>query len=73
MVAYPIRTLVCLYWMLALITQYEMIKVWDTVSTCIHLPRMFLSTNILFEQRIGQFTMDLLWIRFSFYTKDNQQ
>ena len=26
----------------------------------IHLPRVFLSTHILYEQRIGQFSMDLL-------------
>ena len=28
------------------------INVWDTVSTFIHLPRLFLSAGILFEQRI---------------------
>ena len=51
----------------------EMINVWDTVSTSIHYPRIFLSTDIIFEQRIGQFTMDLFHIRFTYETQDNPQ
>ena len=45
----------------------------DHASIFIHLPGMFLSTDILFEQRIGQFAMDLFYIRFTYYIKDNQQ
>ena len=41
---------------------YEMMNIWDTVSTFIHLHRMFLSTDNLFEQRIGQFTLAHLYI-----------
>ena len=35
----------------------------DTVFTFVHFPRMFLSTDILFEQKIGQSTMGPLYIR----------
>ena len=41
---------------------YEMMNIWDTVSTFIHLHRMFLPTDNLFEQRIGQFTLAHLYI-----------
>ena len=42
-----------------------MINVWDTVYTYIHLPRMFLSTDIFFEQRIEQFILSLFsYVRF---------
>ena len=34
--------------------------------------RMFLSTDYLFEKRIWQVTSDLLYMRFTYYTKDNQ-
>ena len=34
----------------------------DTISSFIHLPRMLLSTGI----RIGQFTIDHLYIRFTY-------
>ena len=37
-----------------------MITVFDTVSAFIHLPKMFLSTDFLFEQRIGNITKDIL-------------
>ena len=48
--------------MLSIFTQYEMIDVWDTVSAHIHLPKMLLSTDYLYEKRIGQVTSDLLYI-----------
>ena len=64
MVACPLRALVVMYRFMALYTQHEMISVWDNVSTFIRLPRLFLSTEYLFEQRIGQVTMNLLYIRF---------
>ena len=38
-------------------------------------PRMFLSTDTLYEQTIGQFTKfttDLLYIRFTYYANTNQ-
>ena len=41
------------------------IIVWDTVPTFIHLPRMLLFMRILFEQRIGKVTADLLCITFT--------
>ena len=43
------------------------------VSAFIHLPRMFLFTNFLFEKRIGQVAMDLLYIRFTYQIKTSQQ
>ena len=43
----------------------------DTVSTFIQVPRMFLSMDILLEQQIEQFIIDLLHIRFICYTMDN--
>ena len=36
-----------------------MINVWDTVFTFIHLPRMFLSTEIIFEYRLGPALYDI--------------
>ena len=50
-----------------------MINVLDNVSAHIHLPRMFLPTSYFYEKRIGQITPDLLYMRFTYYTKDNQQ
>ena len=58
MVACPLRALGVMYQFMALFTQYEMISVWDNMSTIIRLPRLFLSTEYLFEQRIGQVTMN---------------
>ena len=43
-----------------------MINVWDTVSAFTHLPKMFLSTDFLFEKRIGHVAMDVLYIRFTY-------
>ena len=43
-----------------------MFHVWDTVSTFIHLPRMFCLNN-------GLDDLDLLYIRFTYYTKVNLQ
>ena len=39
----------------------------------INLPRMLLSTDNLYEKRIGQVTSDLLYMRFTYYNTDNQQ
>ena len=39
-----------------------MINILDTVSTFIYFLVMLLSTDILIEQRIGQITMDLLFL-----------
>ena len=50
-----------------------MFNVWATVSTIVHLPRMFPPTDILFEKRIGLVSMDLLYIIFAYYTQDNEQ
>ena len=49
--------------------QNEMFNLWVTVtvSTFIHLPGMFLSLDIHFEHQIGQFTMGLLYIKFTYY------
>ena len=64
------RALAVLCRILALITQY---CVWETVYIFIHLPKMFLYTGIIFGQRIGHITMGLLYTRFTYYTKGNQQ
>ena len=47
-VACPSRTLVVLYRMLTIFTRYILTNVWDAVFTFIHLPRMFLSTDLPF-------------------------
>ena len=47
-----------------------MINVCATVSIFIHVPTINPSTDCLFEQRIGRVTMDLLYIRFTYETKD---
>ena len=65
--------LVFLCRMLQIFALYEMFNVWDTVSTTVPLPGMFLLTNFLFKKRIGLVSIDLLYIIFSYYTKDNQQ
>ena len=71
------RVLVVLHRMLALSTWYEMIKVWDTVSTFTHLPRsvcLFEKTiGQLFEKTIGQVAMNLIYIKSAYYSKDNLQ
>ena len=67
MVAFPFYELVVVFRMLAMnIIQGDMINVWGIVSTFFYLPRLFLSTDILFERRIWQFTMNLLYIRFTY-------
>ena len=73
MVACPFWALVVLYWILALFTLHEMINVWDTIAIFIRLPRMFLSKYFLFEKGTWQITTGLLYIRFTYQTKDNQQ
>ena len=74
MVACPYWALFVLYWMLVIFTKYEMIDVWDTVSALIGLPVHELSLRKNKKTKtIGQVTMDLLYIRFTYYTKDNQQ
>ena len=60
MVACPVQALVVLRRMLALFAKNEMIYAWATVSTFAHIPRMFLSTDFLFEKRIVLVTIDLL-------------
>ena len=67
----PVPNLIWWYFFLNII-ENEIINVWDTVYIFIHHPGVFLSMYILFEQRIGQFTMDLLYIRFTYCTTDNQ-
>ena len=46
-------TVAVLYQMSAIIIQYEVINVWATVYAFVRLPRMFLSTDFLFEKRMG--------------------
>ena len=64
MVAYPFRALVVLYRMLAILTYYRMANVWDIVATYTRLPMIFLSTDFLFEKRIGLVAMGSI-IRFT--------
>ena len=53
---------------------YGIIDVWDTVSAFTRLPNIFLSiVEFLFEKENGQVTKDLLYIKFTNKTKDNQQ
>ena len=67
MVAFPFYELVVVFRMLAMnIIQGDMINVWGIVATFFYLPRLFLSTDILFERRIWQFTMNLFYIRFAY-------
>ena len=40
---------------------------------CIHLPPLYVSFHGLFEKRIGQVPMELLYIRFTHQTKENQR
>ena len=47
-----------------------MINVWDTV---INLPMVCIPTDILFEQWIGQFILNLISIRFTYSTTNNPQ
>ena len=51
----------------------EMIDVWDAVRIFNYLLKMFLSTDMFFEQRFRNFTKNLLYIKFTYYSKDNQQ
>ena len=60
-----------LYRILAEFTSYAMINVWDTVTAFIRLRRMFLSTVLIFEKRIGLVAMYLLYIRFTYQTQVN--
>ena len=73
MVACPFRLLVVLYRMLAIFIMCEMIDVWDTISSLIHPLGCFCPRTIFAKKRIGQVTTDLLFIRFTYYNKDNQQ
>ena len=43
------------------------------VWTFVHIPGMFLSTDFIFEKRIGVVIMGLLWIIFTYLAEDNQQ
>ena len=43
----------------------DLINLRDTVSTFIHLCRVFLSTKKRFEQRIWWYTMGLLYLKFA--------
>ena len=72
------RTLVVLYWVLAISIYYEMINVWHIVSAIIRLHMVFLSTDYLFQKqkqkpknqqqkRIGQVTMGTLYIRLTWW------
>ena len=45
-----------------------MVNVYHTVSSFVHLPMVFLSTDTLFEQRIGYDSIDLAYIEFTYYT-----
>ena len=56
--------------MLAVNAWYEMINIWDNLSTFIPGPGIFLSTDILWT--IRQYTTDLLYIRFTNQTKYKQ-
>ena len=53
MVACPFWALVVLYRMLSIFSEYRLINVWATPSAFFHLPRMFLSTDFLFEKWVG--------------------
>ena len=48
-------------------------NVWATVSTYVHLPRMFPPMDFPFEKWIALVFRDLLYIIFTFYTQDNQR
>ena len=45
----------------------------DIVCVFTHIPVMFLFTQILFKQRVRDITMRILYVRFTFQTKDNLQ
>ena len=46
----------------------------STVFKLVQLPEMLLSTYYRLEiKRIGQVTMHLLYTRFTYWTKDNEQ
>ena len=49
MVPWHLRALAVLYRMLPLFTQYEIFDVWVTISTNVHLPRMFPPRDFLFK------------------------
>ena len=44
-----------------------------TLSTIVHLPRMFQPTDFRFDKRIILVTLDLFYITFTYKTQDNQQ
>ena len=67
-VAYPFRARVVLYQILPIFTLYEMFNVWTTVSTIVHLPRMFPPTDVK-KTRIGLVCMDLLYIILTYHTQ----
>ena len=48
-------------------------NVWATISTIVHLPRMFLRMDFCFETQIGLASMDLLCIILTYYTQDDKQ
>ena len=70
--ACPLRVLVALY-RVDISTQYEMINVWNTVSALNDLSRKSQSTDYHSPKRIGQIIMDLLYIKFTYQTKYNEQ
>ena len=59
------QRLKCEELLLAIISLFEMINVFHTFSAFMHLPRMFLSTDYLLEQRMGHVPIDFLYIRFT--------
>ena len=44
-----------------------MIAVWDAVSALIRPPIVLVSSDSLLQKRIGQVTMELSYIRFTYY------
>ena len=66
MVAHHLRALVVLYQILSIFNEYKMSNSWATLSIFLHLPRMFLFADFRFEKWIGQVTMDLLDIIFTY-------
>ena len=71
MVVCPFRALVDLHRVLPTFTWYELFNVWDTVSSIVHLPRVFLPMDFPFEW-IELVFMNLLYIIFTYYYQDNE-
>ena len=66
LVAYPFWALVVQCWMLIILTQYEMVNVWDTVSEFLRLPRMFCRKSSLTFFLSNEFVpTDLIYIKFT--------